>query len=155
MRSLADSNLLLRSAEERHPMQVEAVEAFRILLQRGEAVCLTAQNLYEFWVVATRPVERNGLGMTAAEAEAELARLERQFPLLPDSPAVYQEWRRLVTEHGVVGVRAHDTRLVAAMLVHGVTHLLTFNPTDFTRYPGITVVHPGDVPAAPAAGDGS
>jgi len=32
--------------------------------------------------------------------------------------------------------------LVAAMHVHGVTHLLTLNVRDFARYPGITVVHP-------------
>jgi hypothetical protein len=36
----------------------------------------------------------------------------------------------------------HDARLVAAMHVHGVTHLLTLNVRDFARYPGITVVHP-------------
>jgi predicted nucleic acid-binding protein len=142
---LADSNLLLRGAETGHPMQKPALEAFAALFRQREAVYVTPQNLYEFWVVATRPVERNGLGMTASQAETELARLEVQFPLLPDTPAIYPEWRRLVTAHGVVGVRAHDTRLVAAMLVHGITHLLTFNGDDFRRYPGITIVHPDDV----------
>jgi predicted nucleic acid-binding protein len=141
---LSDSNVLLRGAEAGHPMQAPALEAFAALFRRGEAVHVTPQNLYEFWVVATRPVERNGLGMTAVQAEAELARLEAQFPLLPDTPAIYPEWRRLVTVHGVVGVRAHDTRLVAAMLVHGITHILTFNGEDFRRYPGITIVHPDD-----------
>ena len=34
------------------------------------------QNLYEFWVVAPRPVALNGLGSSAAQAEAELARRE-------------------------------------------------------------------------------
>jgi hypothetical protein len=28
------------------------------------------------------------------------------------------------------------------MMVHGVTHLLTLNTADFTRYPEITAVHP-------------
>ena len=36
----------------------------------------------------------------------------------------------------------HDAQLVAAMHIHGVTHLLTLNVRDFARYPGITVVHP-------------
>jgi hypothetical protein len=39
----------------------------------------------------------------------------------------------------------HDARLVASTLAHGVTHLLTFNATDFRRYPGIVVVPPEDV----------
>jgi hypothetical protein len=45
--------------------------------------------------------------------------------------------------------QVHDARLVAVMRVHGLTHVLTFNPTDFTRYPGITVVRPQDVPLVP------
>ena len=36
-----------------------------------------------------------------------------------------------------------------AMLVHGLTHLLTFNVDDFRRFEGITVVHPQDVTPAP------
>jgi hypothetical protein len=42
----------------------------------------------------------------------------------------------------VSGVQVHDARIAAAMRVHGVTHLLTLNTGDFTRYPGITAVHP-------------
>jgi hypothetical protein len=87
----------------------------------------------------------NGLALTPEQAEAELARLENQFPVLPDTAAVYAEWRRLVTTHGVTGFRSYDARLVATMRVHGVTHILTFNVDDFRRYPEITVVHPDEV----------
>ncbi len=142
MAYLGDSNLFLRSAEPAHPMYPEAVHAIETLLEQGEEIFLVPQNLYEFWVVATRPLERNGLGMTAAQAEAELDRIESQFPVLPDTAAVYGEWRRLVTRYGVIGVRAHDVRLVAAMLVHKITHLLTFNVDDFRQFPEITAVHP-------------
>lgn len=41
-----------------------------------------------------------------------------------------------------MGVNVHDARLVAAMLVHGLTHILTFNISDFARYSEITAVHP-------------
>ena len=64
------------------------------------------------------------------------------FPLLLDPPTLFSEWEQLVTTHAVVGTNAHDARLVAVMLVHGVTHLLTFNTSDFTRFPGITVLDP-------------
>ena len=49
----------------------------------------------------------------------------------------------------VIGKNAHDARLVAAMRVHGVTHLLTFNDQDFARYTGITVLTPAAVFAPP------
>jgi predicted nucleic acid-binding protein len=65
--------------------------------------------------------------------------------LLPDSLATFQEWRRLVVAHSVKGVEVHDAKLVASMNVHGVTHLLTFNVSDFKRYPGIVAVSPADV----------
>jgi predicted nucleic acid-binding protein len=34
--------------------------------------------------------------------------------------------------------------LVAAMLVHGLTTILTFDRTGFSRFAGIEVLHPGD-----------
>jgi hypothetical protein len=36
------------------------------------------------------------------------------------------------------------------MLVHTVTHILTFNTEDFRRYPSIVAVSPHDILAAPA-----
>jgi hypothetical protein len=55
----------------------------------------------------------------------------------------------LVVASGVLGKSAHDARLIAAMLAHGVTRLLTFNVADFNRFPGITVLDPNTV-ASPA-----
>lgn len=65
--------------------------------------------------------------------------------LLPDTPAIYETWKRLVVEHGVSGSKVFDARLVAAMKVHGVDRILTFNIGDFMRY-GIDVMHPSAVP---------
>lgn len=142
---LLDTNVLLRSAESGHPMQAVAVNAVATLLGRGEQLYITPQNLIEFWAVATRPGDVNGLGMTTAEALAELDQLEHQFPLLSDAPAVYQEWRHLLATYNVLGVRVHDTRLVAVMRAHQITHILTFNPGDFRRYAEVVVVQPHEV----------
>ena len=53
-----DTNILLRSAEPSHPTHHIAVNAVQVLLNTGDRVCLIAQNLIEFWNVATRPVEQ-------------------------------------------------------------------------------------------------
>jgi predicted nucleic acid-binding protein len=45
----------------------------------------------------------------------------------------------------VSGKPARDARLVAAMQVHGVTAILSFDRTGLSRYPGIEVVHPANV----------
>jgi predicted nucleic acid-binding protein len=52
------------------------------------------------------------------------------------------EWRRLIVAHGISGIQVYDTRLVAAMQVHGVPRILTFNDRDFARYDGVDAVHP-------------
>ncbi|MGA3102644.1 MAG: hypothetical protein ABSD61_12345 [Terracidiphilus sp.] len=74
--------------------------------------------------------------------------MEILFPLLPDTPAIYPEWRRLVVTSKTTGARTHDARLAAALYVHGITHILTFNVGDFRRFDQLTAVHPADVPMA-------
>ena len=142
---LADTNVLLRWVSPADPQHTLAVDSVKALQRRGEIVHITPQNLIEFWGVATRPAAANGLGMSPAEAEREVESLERLFPLVPDSPAVFAEWRKLVSAAGVSGVKVHDARLAAVMIANGLTHILTFNADDFKRFPGITVVRPQDV----------
>jgi predicted nucleic acid-binding protein len=50
-----------------------------------------------------------------------------------------------VEAYSVIGKPAHDARIVALMLAHGVTQLLTLNPSDFARYQGITTVTPQEI----------
>lgn len=145
MSYVLDSNILLRMAQDTHPMHAEATKATTTLIRQGETVYIIPQNFYEFWSVATRDVQYNGLGLSVPDANAEINRLRTLFSFLPDSPAIYPEWQRLVTVHGVSGRDSHDTRIVAAMNVHQVSHLLTFNKDDFTRYPGITVLIPSEM----------
>ena len=116
--------------------------------EQGKELHIVPQNLIELWVVATRPLEQNGLGMTPASATAELKRLKRMFLLLPDTSAIYPAWEALVIKHQVSGKPAHDARLVAAMQVHGLTAILTFDKSGFSRYPGIQVIHPEEVSAS-------
>jgi predicted nucleic acid-binding protein len=145
MSYLSDTNILTRWAQPHLPEYPVVIAAIEALRDRGEDVFITPQNLIEFWSVATRPTDVNGLGMSPAEAEVELGRFERLFPLLADRPAVYIERRHLVVTVGVSGRQVHDARLAAVMRAHGITHMLTFNPADFVLYPGITVIHPRDV----------
>ena len=144
---LADTNVLLRFADRTHPVHPIIRAALRKLRTNGHRVCATPQNFVEFWNVATRPTERNGFGLAPANADRLLRLVERLFPLLPDSPAVYTKWRRLVVSFGVSGIQVHDARIVATMIVHGVTHILTFTTTDFVRYGtrGIVTVDPTTV----------
>jgi predicted nucleic acid-binding protein len=147
MSFLVDTNIFLRLTNKADPAHTLAVEALKTLRRRREILCFTPQVLAEFWSVCTRPPSaRGGFGLLPSEADRRARVIERYFRLLPDSVATYQEWRRLLVRHTVAGVKVHDARLIASMKVYGITHLLTFNAEDFTRYPDITVVTPQHVP---------
>ncbi|MEA2731442.1 MAG: hypothetical protein QOF70_5917 [Acetobacteraceae bacterium] len=134
MSVLVDTNVLLRRAQPDHPSHTVAVESVARLLAAGEPVYFTPQNIAEFWNVATRPTANNGLGFSLAVTLREVSNIERTLTLLPESPTTYAEWKRLVVEHNVLGTKVHDTRLVAAMNVHGIKRILTFNTGDFARF---------------------
>lgn len=145
MAILVDSNILVFIANPAAPAYQQVLDALAILRQRGETSHIIAQNLIEFWAVATRPTNYRGLGMNTVQAQAELARIKSLFTLLPDDPAIYLEWERLVVRHGVAGKNVHDARIAAAMRVHGITVLLTANKQDFKRFTNLTVIEPNDV----------
>ncbi|MCG8349956.1 MAG: PIN domain-containing protein [Chloroflexales bacterium] len=139
-----DTNVLLRFVDRNHPLHPIVRAAIQNTRRRGDWLCVTGQNFVEFWNVATRPVVRNGFGLSSADADRRLRLLERLFPILPEVPNIYPEWRRIVVAFGVAGVQVHDARLVAVMRAHGVSHILTFNDTDFARYvaEGIVATNP-------------
>lgn len=145
---LADSNLWLRSSQPQHPMYLPATQAIKTVLVADE-IHLVPQVMNEFWRVVTSPLdkERGGFGWDVTTADLKVQQLEFDFPMKYDNAEVYRKWRALVLSLGITGVKVHDARLVAAMLAHGLTHILTFNVKDFLRYAplGITVVHPDDV----------
>ena len=139
---LVDSNVLLRwvKPDDRdYPLVVSAIDA---ILQSGAVLCYTSQNVAEFWNTCTRPLDRNGYALSTQETDRRARLFEDKLQLLPDSVPVHQEWRKLLVTHNVSGVQVHDARLVAAMRVHGVKRVLTFNDRDFARYSGIEAVHP-------------
>ena len=143
MAVLVDTNVLLRRTQPLHDHYPFAVESIARLLEAGERVHITPQIVAEFWCVATRPLANNGLAFDLAQVSAEVVKIEQFLELLPDTPAIYPEWRRLVAAFGVKGVQVHDSRLVAGMNVHGVKRVLTFNTAHFARS-GVETLHPAD-----------
>src|SRR5205823_59940 len=124
-----------------HPRRPACVAALRRLHASGQP-CICAQVLIEFWAVATRPREVNGLGLTVDEAERDLDDWEQSLELLPEPPDVAARWRTLVRQYIVQGRQSHDARLVAVMLACGVTQILTLNEQHFARYGEIACLAP-------------
>ncbi len=144
---LVATNLLVRMLQPHHELALLAKNPINKIRLESRLLYLMPQNLVELWVVATRPIAQNGLGLSIPEAASELTRLKDMFSLLPDTAAIYPTWERLVKQYQVAGKLAHDAWLVAAMEVHGLTAILNFDKAGFSGYAGIEVVHPAEVTA--------
>jgi len=118
MSVLLDTNILTRAAQPGRPVYRDTLDALDVLRQRGELLCIVPQNLYEFWVVATRPLSANGMGMGPSQAATELSSLKKLFHFLNDTPSVYTEWERLVSQYAVSGKPAHDARVYVEPFGH-------------------------------------
>src|SRR5260370_18672391 len=99
MRVLVDTNILLRSVQPNHPLCSQATHAVSKLIRQKDAVFFCAQNIAEFWNVATRPAERNGLGLSPEEVLQEVSNIEKSLTLLPDIPGICSAWNVRSEEH--------------------------------------------------------
>jgi predicted nucleic acid-binding protein len=140
-----DTNILLRIADTSSPQHSLTITALTNLLSQGNKGVITSQVLIEFWVVATRPLEANGLGWTPQETTPKIRQFIVQFRLLPETKEIFDHWFQLVTKHNIKGKRTHDIRLLAVMDVYQIPYLLTFNPNDFISLPNITIIQPQDL----------
>ena len=139
-----DSNILLRILDRGSVHHPAAMKATGTLSAAGHTLCIGTQSLIELWAVATRPIAANGLGLPPPDVRAHIDKLRPGFMLLEEPFDIADRWLELATRYAVSGKQAHDTRLATLMIAHGVTHLLTFNGTDFARYAEVTALDPDD-----------
>ncbi len=136
MGTLIDTGVLLRAFDANFPRCRAIRNALRKALEKREPLFVTVQNIAEFWNVATRPLEYNGQGLSAERTKRRVRIIERLCQVLSEDDQSYDEWKRLIDELGVSGVKVHDARLIAVMKSHGIKTLLTLNESDFRRYSG-------------------
>ncbi|MBS0209145.1 MAG: PIN domain-containing protein [Planctomycetes bacterium] len=142
MASLIDTGVLLRAFDTSSPEYRPIRQALRTLWLRQERLVVTLQNLAEFWNVSTRPIDKNGFGLSAELAERRLTIVERICEVVTEDEHSYRIWKGLLITHAVTGVAVHDARLVSVMLARGVSTVVTLNERDFQRYGDIAVVNP-------------
>jgi predicted nucleic acid-binding protein len=93
---LLDSNILLRISKSDDPQHAVIIQALKALVGQGVRLCYTSQTLGEFWNASTRPLDKNGFGLTVAETDRLARVIERDFEFLPDSHEVHDRWRSLL-----------------------------------------------------------
>ena len=140
-----DTGVLLRAFDGTSRDYRAIRQALRTLWTRQERLVVALQNIAEFWNVSTRPVDKNGYGLSTERASRRLTVVERVCDLVTEDDDSYQVWKGLVVTHAVTGVAVHGARLVSVMLSHGISTIVTLNAQDFRRYSGISAVTPSEV----------
>lgn len=152
MQVLVDTNVLLRSAKTDDEHHAVAADALRQLRISGEQLFVSAQLIYEYLSVATRSTQENGLGLTVSRSLRDTDDIQGLFTLVLDTPDTLSNLRSLVDRYQVVGKRIHDAHLVATMLSHGISHILTFNHRDFVGFEQVTILEPHEIAMSLTAG---
>lgn len=146
MRVLLDTGILLRLFDRSDPNYSDICAARKRLWSRGDEPVITPQNGVEYWNASTRPASaRGGYAQSIAKTRGRLAAIQRVCRVLPETDAIFAEWKRVVIAHSVIGASVHDARIVAQMNIASAGTIITLNPADFRRYPGITVMTPRDL----------
>ena len=140
---LFDTNILVYAANKVSPFH-EGAKALREKAEEGELrVCVSLQNLWEFYAVITDPrMVEKPLSPQVAREQVEKY-LEAEF-IVKLSPT--ERTLRLALELGfrynIRGQRFFDLLLVGAMLDHGVSTIYTANIDDFEAIKEVRAVNP-------------
>jgi len=142
---LLDTNILLRLSDSGSVHHSACIHALSTLKARGDQLCICTQNAIEYFVVATRPREVNGLGKSAEQSLIDIRTFRAMFNWLPEPARIDAIWESLVDRYQIAGKQAHDARLVAIMVAHKIISLLTLNAAHFQRYAEIQAVSPHSI----------
>lgn len=135
-----DTNVLLIATDRSRRHHTLGREVFSALPARGIHLALSGQVLREYLVVATRPVEANGLGLELRDALSNVESFLSHAHVCSETAQTTEILCRLLHTSGLSGKRIHDVNLVATMLTAGVDILITENLGDFTPFAEIEAV---------------
>ena len=130
--SVVDTNVLVHLTTPGSPHHAQARHALTRLASQGP-IAVTRQILREYIAATTRP-QSWSRAFTLAEATTDTDALTARFAVLEDGQAVWDELMALTRSFVFGGKQVHDANIVATMLAHGETRLLTFNEPDFRRF---------------------
>jgi predicted nucleic acid-binding protein len=137
-----DTNILVYSTRRSSSFHARATEVLERGLASEPRLAISRQILREYLAVVTRP-GGNSEPLQMVDALADVGRFSDLFDILEDGPAVTTQLVQLCRTVAVAGRQVHDANIVATMLAHGETRLLTSNRGDFKRFaPAIEVVEP-------------
>ena len=135
-----DTNVLLIATDESRPLHEEAMQLLAGSVILGLSLATSGQVLREYLVVATRPVNVNGLGLSTEVAVGNLNEFLGSLIMCEETVEVSSRLRQLAVTHNLSGKRLHDANIVATMEAHGISAVVTQNADDFAPFEEVAIM---------------
>ena len=134
-RVFIDTNALVYADQPHAAFHTIALIAFEAA---GDEQWISLQVIREYLSVVTRvnPSAPERIPLSPRIAAVAAARFLDTFRIVPDGLDVATRLLDLIADHAVAGRRVHDLNIVATMLTHNITRLVTFNARDFRAFGG-------------------
>lgn len=136
-----DTNILVHANVAESPRHHVALETVKQFSEAGVEIWISRQVLREFLAVLTRP-QVFLKPRPVSTITARVRQFETLFRIADENATVTARLLDLLERTPVGGRQVHDANIVAAMLSHGVTRLVTENTRDFKRFADLITVLP-------------
>lgn len=135
-----DTNILAYAQFGLTPLHPAALAKLQDLAAAGHPLWISRQILREYLASMSRPGTLT-VPVSMATLRADVRSFESRFLVAEDGPGVTSHLLNLLGSVACGGKQVHDANIVATMLVHGMSKLLTHNVADFKRFAAhITVI---------------
>ena len=133
-RVMLDAFVLLAATDEGTAEHRDALTIMNDWAAGGTTLCTSGQILREYLAVATRPANKNGLGLKSADAVSSARAIRERTAFLAEDTRVADRLQGLLADVECKGKEVHDANVIATMLAHGVGIVVTMNVADFARF---------------------
>ena len=128
-----DTNALIYMQVPETPNHRTARSRIEIARDNNEPLRISRQIVREYLAAVTRPQSWRD-PITREQALLDAENFLQTFEILEDGPQVTDTLIQLCRETPIGGRQIHDANIVATMLAHGESQLLTYNSADFQRF---------------------
>lgn len=128
-----DTNIIVFASDSRSLWHQSSKEAINNLLNEKFRLFISPQILREYISVASRSMEAEK-SVPWNKIMKNYEDFQKDFILIGEGQNTVNELGKLLLKIPSSGKQVHDANIVATMLAHGISNLLTHNTSDFSRY---------------------
>lgn len=137
-----DTNILLSATDTDRAGHANSHSLLEKGLSGELRLFACGQVLREYLVVATRPVENNGLNINPKKAIENVQSFRNCLQLLDENDATSRRLESLISKHKLKGKPIHDANIASIMIENGLRQIFTLNPNDFKAFSAIQPIQP-------------